>query len=75
MSKALGRHADPTTSGEGFNLALIAPDRLVVSWYTYQPDGGGPEWIAADGAFDGTRFIASAFTLRGARFGVNLNSA
>lgn len=67
---------DPARAGEGLNLTLIAPNRLVVAWYTYKADGSGePQWIAADGGFDGRRFSAAAFTLRGTRFGSGFNPA
>ena len=66
---------DPATSGEGLNLTLVAPDRMIATWFTYKADGSGePLWLIADGSFDGSRFSASALSLRGTRFGSNFNS-
>lgn len=67
---------DPSTSGEGLNLTLVAPDRLVATWFTYKADGSGePFWLIADGHFDGKQFSATALSLRGTQFGANFNSA
>lgn len=67
---------DPLTSGEGLNLTLVAPDRMIATWFTYKADGSGePLWLIADGSFDGSRFSATALSLRGTQFGPNFNSA
>lgn len=67
---------DPSTNGEGLNLALVAPDRLIAYWFTYKADGSGePFWLIADGRFDGSRFSALALSVRGTQFGAGFNAA
>jgi hypothetical protein len=75
-ARVSGLWFDPSTPGEGLTVSLIAPDRMVIAWYTYQADtSGAPLWLAADSAFDGQRFSAEVFALRGARFGALFNPA
>ncbi len=75
-ARVSGLWYDPSSSGEGLNLTLLAPDRMIATWFTYKADGSGePFWLIADGSFDGKQFNATAFSLRGTQFGINFNSA
>ena len=73
-SRISGHWYDQGRSGEGLTLTLIAPNRMLATWYTYTPDTSGAQlWLLADGSFDGRRFEGVAQITQGARFGANFN--
>lgn len=66
-----GAWFDPARSGEGFVIEVLEDRRVVVYWFTYQPDGSGDQvWIMGDGEIfrppaadpppPGPRLVASA---------------
>lgn len=65
-----GAWYDPATAGEGWFLLLTASNRLLLSWYTYDPlDPTRQVWLIADTSFDGRRASGPALITRGTRFG------
>jgi len=69
-ARVSGAWFDPARSGEGLLVLAIADDRLLVTWFTYDPvDAERQVWITADGNFDGRRFEGAAQFTRGTRFG------
>ncbi len=73
-ARVSGHWYDPGRSGEGLTLTLIAPNRMLATWYSYQADASGAQlWLLADGSFDGRRFEGIAQTTQGGRFGANFN--
>ncbi len=69
-SRVSGAWFDPARSGEGVSIIGFAPDRLSVTWFTYDPwHPDRQAWITAEGGFDGERFDGRAQITRGTRFG------
>lgn len=75
-ARVSGAWYDPATDGEGWFVLATASDRLLVTWYTYDPlDATRQVWLIADGSFDGRRFDGSVVITRGTRFGAEFNPA
>lgn len=65
---------DPARSGEGFSIVAASANRMVVTWYTYDPfDAGRQVWLIADGSFISNQFNGQALITSGTRFGMNFN--
>ncbi len=66
--------------GQGVQIEILAPataggpDRAVVTWYTYNANGGQQRWIVGEGTVNGDRIeIPQALTSRGGVFPPNFN--
>lgn len=47
-----GAWYNPERSGEGFVVEILPDKRIVVYWFTYQPDDSGQQaWMVGDGTF------------------------
>ena len=69
-ARVSGAWFDRSRGGEGLFLLTPSPDRLLVTWYTYDPlDDDRQVWLIADGDFDGTTFTGDALVTRGTLFG------
>lgn len=67
-----GSYFDPERSGEGFSFEFTGskPNRVVMYWYTYKPDGSGEQqWLVGTGIKDPSRgfFDLDLFTTQGGR--------
>lgn len=65
--RVAGYWLDPTQSGQGVLIQLSQPDRIALSWMTFDADGLR-EWIVAEGIYTGTRATLSAVQASGGRF-------
>ena len=75
-ARVSGAWYDPATNGEGWFVLATASDRLLVTWYTYDPlDPTRQVWLIADGSFNGRRFEGPVLITRGALFGTLFNPA
>ncbi len=63
-----GAWFNPAQSGHGLSVEIIAPDRALVFWYTYDPSGN-PFNLYLDGRIDGRRISGVGLAPRGMRFG------
>lgn len=80
-----GSWYSPERSGEGLNIEIVEPHpgeprhRMMVSWYTYLPDGSGEQvWLTGIGEFDADGGAAADIPLlmtRGGRFASTDNPA
>jgi hypothetical protein len=53
-----GAWYNPESSGEGFLVEVLPDNRLVVYWFTYQPDDSGRQaWMVGNGAFRDPQLI------------------
>lgn len=68
-----GAWYNPAQSGHGLSIEIIAPDRALAFWYTYDA-AGNPVTLYIDGPIIGRSIEATAFAPRGMRFG-EFNSA
>lgn len=72
VDRTSGAWYDPATDGEGLVIHTV-PDRheVVVSWYTYAPDGSGEQaWIIGNArVIDSGLVVDDAFVYRGGGFG------
>ncbi|MBD8526861.1 hypothetical protein [Pseudomarimonas arenosa] len=59
---------NPAQSGHGLSVDLVAPDRAVVLWHTYD-NQGGPMTLYIEGSVNGRRIEGTAYAPRGMRFG------
>lgn len=48
---------NPARSGEGFLIDVLAPDRAVVFWFTYGPDGG-QAWMVGSGTVENGQILS-----------------
>jgi hypothetical protein len=56
-----GSYYDPARAGEGFSIDVVGsdPDRIILYWYTYAPDGTGqPLWLVGQGEKTGDAGIS-----------------
>ncbi len=49
-----GTWFETTTPGQGLLISVLSESRMVVFWFTYDPDGR-PLWLLGDGSYDGAR--------------------
>jgi len=75
-----GNWFDPTPgqSGHGFQLEFTnQANTLLAIWFVYPPDGGGQNWVYAQGSFDSTKNTATipAILLSGPKFPPLYNNA
>lgn len=67
----------PNQSGHGFQLEFTAQANTVIAiWFVYPPNGGGQNWIYAQGTFDSTKNTVTipAVLLDGPKFPPLYNS-
>ena len=65
----------PARNGEGFVVETIAPDTLLIYWFTYD-DEGGQAWYFGTGTItDHLINISDLFATRGPRFGPDFDPA
>lgn len=69
----------PSRSGEGLIVQVLDNGSVIAIWFTFPPPGSAAKqaWILAQGGvIDGSRVrFASAFTVRGPRFGAGFDPA
>ena len=66
-----GSWFDPTHNGEGYTVQWLVDDRVLVMWFSYDPQGQ-QYWMIAVGAgpnTDGSFSIEEVMSARGAKFG------
>lgn len=68
-----GAWYNPAQSGHGLSIEIIAPNRALAFWYTYD-SAGNPVTLYIDGPIVGRSIEATALAPRGMRFG-EFNSA
>lgn len=63
---------DANRNGEGFLVEVIAPDRAIVFWFTYDTQGQ-PRWFIGDGVINANRISIAEFRepVQGSVFGPN----
>jgi hypothetical protein len=68
-----GSWYDPSHSGEGYVLEVLADQRALVYWFSF--DGAGARrWFFGTGAIDGGRLVFDdLYTTAGARFGAGFD--
>jgi hypothetical protein len=59
---------NPEQSGHGLSVQILAPDRALVFWYTYDAQGN-PFNLYVEGRIQGRQITATALAPRGMRFG------
>ena len=64
-----GSWFNPDQSGHGFKIEVVSPEKLVIYWYAYHPDGT-PMWLISEAAIDGDTATGDALYFSGMRFGV-----
>ncbi len=74
-----GNWYNPERSGEGYVVEITHDDngeaRIVVSFYTYLPDGsGGQAWVIGEGPVLGQSAVADVFITDGTVFGSGFNA-
>jgi streptogramin lyase len=71
-----GNWYDPEQSGQGFQIEMAAGNTMVAIWFTYAPDGGGQNWIYAQGDYDSTKNTVTlpAVLATGAMFPPNFHA-
>lgn len=68
-----GAWFDSGHDGEGFIIEILADQRALVYWFTYQDDGT-QRWMLGVGAVEGNRItISELMDTRGGRFGENFD--
>ena len=64
-----GSWYDPTHSGEGYILEVLIDQRVVVYWFSYDPDGNR-RWFYGTGEIQGDRLVfTDLYTTSGPAFG------
>lgn len=70
-----GAYYDPEHDGEGFLIEVLAGERALVYWFTYD-SGGRQRWFAGEGRIEGARLLVDRlWAARGARFGNEFDPA
>lgn len=52
-----GSWFDPLHSGEGWNLIVLDDRRVLVTWFSYRPDGGDQAWFIGVGEIQGNEIL------------------
>jgi hypothetical protein len=64
---------DPERNGEGFVLEVLAGNKALMYWFTYD-DGGQQDWYIATGEISGNRIVfAQLLQVSGGEFGAGFN--
>ncbi|HET7844842.1 MAG TPA: PQQ-dependent sugar dehydrogenase [Xanthomonadales bacterium] len=62
-----GTWFDPAQSGHGLFVEVLPNDAMVVSWFTFRPEGG-QAWFLGSGDIQGDRAVIEAVYPQGGRF-------
>jgi hypothetical protein len=72
-SQFSGSWFDPTHSGEGYVLQVLADERVLVYWFSYDAEGKR-RWFFGTGVIDGARLVFEVmYTTSGGIFGPGFN--
>ncbi len=70
-----GSWFDPTHAGEGYNVEVLEDDRVVVYWFSYDPEGKRRWFFGVGEIRDGKLVFDEMFTSRGGIFGPDFDPA
>ncbi len=65
-----GNWYDPAQNGSGFQIEVASGGVMVAIWFVFEPSGGAPTWIFAEGSYDpaASSVTLPATTFAGAAF-------
>jgi len=63
-----GAWYDPEQPGHGLTIEVVSPERVVVFWNTFDPQGN-PVWLYIDGAIEGNKVLGKAYYVDGMVWG------
>ena len=64
-----GAWYNPEQPGHGLSVEVVSPERAVVFWNTFDPQGN-PIWLHIDGAIEGSEIVGDAYYLDGMVWGL-----